>query len=156
VLKGKPVSASKVDMVEIALPSDANPLGNVHGGYVMHLLDVAGAIAAMRHCRRPVVTVSVDRLSFLSPIKVGHFIQLKASVNFTGKTSMEVGVKVSSENPITGEERHTSSAYLTFVALDDHGQPTRIPPVIPQTREEKRRYKGGEARRRLRLAERER
>ncbi|HVL86789.1 MAG TPA: acyl-CoA thioesterase [Candidatus Thermoplasmatota archaeon] len=154
-LAPKPVSASKSELTEQVLPGEANPLGYLLGGRVMHLMDIACAMAALRHCRRPVVTVSVDKLDFRHPVKIGHFIILKSSVNFTGKTSMEVGVKVESEDPLTGERWHTSSAYFTFVALNQFGKPTPIPAVVPQTPEEKRRFAEGKARYEARRAERE-
>lgn len=145
-LEPKPASASKSELMEQVLPQDANPLGFLLGGRVMHLMDIACAMAALRHCRKPVVTVSVDNLEFKSPVKIGHFIILRSSVNYTGKTSMEVGVRVESENPLTGERKHTSSAYFTFVALDEYGKPTAVGPVVPETPEEKRRYDDGKRR----------
>src|SRR5271168_5189677 len=118
---GKPVSASSSEITEAVLPNDANPLGNMLGGRVMHLIDIAGALAAHRHSNSIVVTASVDYLDFRFPIRVGEFIVLKSSVNRVFNTSMEVGVKVFSENILTGQRLHTCSAYLTFVALDEHG-----------------------------------
>ena len=138
-------------MAEIVLPNDANPLGNMLGGKVMHLIDIAASMSAMRLCRKPVVTVSVDSLDFRYPIKVGNMILLKASVNYTHKTSMEVGVRVESENPLTGKRYHTSSAYLTFVALNKRGKPTEVPAVVPETEEEKERFKAAELRRAYRM-----
>lgn len=149
--QGKPVRNSVVERVEMVLPNDANPLGNMLGGRVMHLIDITAAIAAQRHSRSNVVTASMDELDFHYPIKVGSLIVLKASVNYTGRTSMEVGVKVFSENTLTGEQRHTSSAYLTFVALGADGRPALIAPVIPETEEEKRRFEEARNRRSLRL-----
>jgi acyl-CoA hydrolase len=146
-MKGKTVSESKVEMIELVLPNDTNTFGNILGGRVMHLMDMACAMAAIRHARHQVVTVSVDRLDFRNPIPLGNMMILKASVNYVGRTSMEVGVKVLSENPLTGEQQHTSSAYLTFVALDEKGKPAEIPPLIPETEEEKRRYEEGKTRR---------
>ncbi|MBI2956649.1 MAG: acyl-CoA thioesterase [Acidobacteria bacterium] len=154
LLKGKPVRASQSEMVEVVLPNDANPLGNILGGRVMHLIDIAAAIAAHRHSQSLAATAAVDYLDFRSPIKVGNLIVLKSSVNRVFRTSMEVGVKVFSEDILTGERRHTSSAYVTFVAVDKHGRPVPIPPVIPQTATERRRYREAETRRRLRLAHR--
>jgi acyl-CoA hydrolase len=151
-IPAKPVAESMVEMTEMVLPNDANNFGNILGGKVMHLIDVAGAIAARRHTRRLVVTAAVDSLAFHSPIKVGDLIVLKASVNRTFKTSLEVGVKVFSENTQTGQRHHTASAYLTYVALDDRGQPTRIPSVIPETADQKRRYDEAVLRRDTRLA----
>ena len=150
-MKGKPVRESVAEYVELALPNDANALGTLLGGKVMHLVDLAGAMAAMRHARRPVVTASIDSVIFLYPIRIGQFVICKASVNRVFHTSMEVGVKVFAEDPLTGEVLHTSSAYLTFVALDEHGKPVPIPPVIPETEEEKRRYREAGERRRQRL-----
>lgn len=145
------VADSRVDMFDMVLPQDTNTLGNILGGYVMHRMDQAGAMAAVRHCRRPCVTASVDRLDFLNPIKLGHFMLLKASVNAAFGTSMEVGVRVESEHPLTGERHHTSSAYFTFVALDDTGKPTKVPPLLTEGPEDKRREKQAHARRAQRL-----
>ncbi|MFH1861395.1 MAG: acyl-CoA thioesterase [bacterium] len=147
----KPVSASKAEMNEVVLPNDANNFGTLLGGKVMHLIDIAGAIAARRHSGHLVVTAAVDSLAFLSSIKVGDIIVLKASVNRTFRTSMEVGVKVWAENTRTGEQKHTASAYLTYVAMDDQGKPTPISSVIPETAEEKRRYDEAALRRGIRL-----
>lgn len=151
--EGTPVSASQVEMLEIVLPNDANTLGNILGGKVMHMIDIACAVVAHRHCRRPVVTASMDHLDFRHPIKVGDLIIVKASVNRVFRTSMECGAKVISENLQSGEQRHTSSAYLTFVALDDDNRPTRVPPVLPESEDEKRRWKEAGIRRDLRLKE---
>lgn len=151
MLKGKKVSNSQIHMMELVQPNDANNLGNMLGGKVMHLIDIAAAMSGLRHCRKPVVTASVDSLDFRHPIKLGNMIILRASVNFTHKTSMEIGVRVESEDPLTGERFHTSSAYLTFVALDENGKPTEIPGVIPETDIEKRRYEAAIKRRDLRM-----
>ena len=140
-----------VQMAELVLPNDANPRGNLLGGKVMHLMDIAAAIAASRHARRPVVTVSVDGIEFLHPVKVGHVVHLSARVNHTGTSSMEVGVEVESENPLTGERRSTSSAFLTFVALDDHGRPCAVPPLKLSTAADKRRFAEAARRREERL-----
>jgi acyl-CoA hydrolase len=150
-MPGKPVRASQAEMVEVMLPNDANPLGNVLGGKIMHLVDIAAAIAAHRHSRSYVVTASIDHIDFRHPVKIGHLILLKSSVNRVFRTSMEVGVKVFSENPLTGERLHTSSAYVTFVALDAEGRTKAIPPVVPETAEEKRRFQQAAARRQYRL-----
>lgn len=139
-------------MAEFALPIYANPLGNVLGGRIMHLVDLAGATAAIRHCRCAVVTASIDSMSFLHPIKIGQLITLKASVNRVFRTSMEVGVKVLVEDLRQGIVYHTNSSYVTFVALDDEGKPRPVPPVIPETDEEKRRWREADARRAQRLA----
>jgi acyl-CoA hydrolase len=147
----KTVRESISEYSELALPNDANGLGNVLGGKVMHLVDLAGALAAIRHARCPVVTASVDHMNFLHPVKIGQLILLRSSVNRVFRTSMEVGVKVWVEDLQTGAVRHTSSAYLTFVALDPTGQTVPIPPVIPETEDEKRRYEEAARRRDYRL-----
>jgi acyl-CoA hydrolase len=154
--EAKKVSESISEYSEFALPNDANGLGNVLGGKVMHLVDLAGAMAAIRHGRRPVVTASVDSLQFLHPVRIGQLIILRSSVNRVFRTSMEVGVQVHTENLLTGERLHTCSAYLTFVALDENGKSTPIPPVIPETEEEQRRYRQAGERREYRLAHRDR
>jgi acyl-CoA hydrolase len=152
---GRFVRESVSEYSEFALPNDANTLGNVLGGKVMHLVDLAAALAAVRHSRCAVVTASVDHMNFLHPIHIGQLIVLRSSVNRVFRTSMEVGVRVEVENLRTGEIRHTSSAYLTFVALDKQGQRLSIPPVIPETADEKRRYEEAEERRAHRLKMRE-
>ncbi len=149
---GRKVADSQVVMNELVLPNDANLSGNVLGGRVMHLADLCAGMAAMRHCRGMVATVAMDNLSFHHPIKVGELMILKASVNYTDHTSMEVGVRVEAENPRTGERRHTSSAYLTFVALDEDGRPRLAPQVIPENEVERRRYQDAGKRRSERLA----
>lgn len=136
---------------EIALPIYANPLGELLGGRVMHLVDMAGALAASRHSRRPVVTASVDHMTFLHPIHIGQLVVLRSSVNRAFRTSMEVGVRVMVEDLTTGEVRHTSSAYLTFVALDKDGKPAEVTPVVPETADQKRRYEEAGRRRQDRL-----
>jgi len=150
-LTPKAVRESISEYSELALPNDANGLGNVLGGKVMHLVDLAGALAALRHARRPVVTASVDHMNFLHPVKIGQLILLRSSVNRVFRSSMEIGVKVWVEDLQTGAVRHTSSAYLTFVALDATGQTVPIPPVIPETEDEKRRYEEAAQRRNYRL-----
>jgi len=149
---GKPVSASRSELTEFVLPNDANALGNMLGGRVMHLIDIAGALAAGRHSNSHVVTASVDYLDFRFPIAVGEFIVLKASVNRVFHTSMEVGVKVFSENILTGERKHTSSAYLTYVALDLNRHPHPAPPLILETDDDRRRFREAGERRELRLS----
>lgn len=148
---GKPPRESQVEMTEMVLPQHANALGTIFGGVVMSWVDIAAAIAGLRHARRQVVTASVDALHFLAPIKLGWIVTLKASVNYVANSSCEVGVKIMSENPITGETFHTASAYVTMVALDSNGKPTAIPPLLPETPEEIRRQKGAEERRQQRL-----
>ncbi|HYO84199.1 MAG TPA: acyl-CoA thioesterase [Bryobacteraceae bacterium] len=152
--EGRPVRESISEYSEIALPNDANPLGNLLGGRVMHLVDLAGAIAASRHARRPVVTASVDYMTFLHPVHIGQLVMLKSQVNRAFRTSMEVGVKVWVEDLGTGDRRHTSSAYLTFVALGPNNERVPVPPVIPETDDEKRRYEDAGTRREWRLAQR--
>jgi acyl-CoA hydrolase len=149
---GKPVSASASEMTEFVLPNDANVLGKMLGGRVMHLIDVAGALAAGRHSNSYIVTASVDYLDFRCPIDVGEFVLLKSSVNRVFHTSMEVGVKVFAENILTGERKHTSSAYLTYVALDENRKPHLAPPLILETEEDERRFREAGERRELRLA----
>jgi acyl-CoA hydrolase len=152
---GRFVRESISEYSEFALPNDANTLGNVLGGKVMHLVDIAAALAAVRHSRCSVVTASVDHMSFLHPIHIGQLIVLRSSLNRVFRTSMEVGVRVEVENLVTGDIQHTASAYLTFVALDKSGRRLAIPPVIPETEDEKRRYEEAEERRAYRLAMRE-
>ena len=153
-LAGKPVSASRTEMTEVVLPQDANVFGNILGGRVMHLVDIAAAITAHRHCRSMAVTASVDHIDFRNPIRIGEVIMLKASLNRAFHTSMEIGVKVFSEDILTGEIKHTTSAYVTFVALDEDHRPKPVPPVIPQTVEDRRRYREALVRRKQRLAHR--
>jgi len=150
-MQGKFVRASQSEYSELALPNDANGLGNVLGGKVMHLVDLAGALAAMRHARCPVVTASIDHMNFLHPVHIGQLIILRSSVNRVFQTSMEVGVKVWVEDLLKGDLQHTSSAYLTFVAIDAHGKRVPVGPVIPETDEEKRRYAEALGRREYRL-----
>jgi acyl-CoA hydrolase len=153
-LAGKPVSASRTEMTEVVLPQDANVFGNILGGRVMHLVDIAAAITAHRHCRSMAVTASVDHIDFRNPIRVGEVIMLKASLNRAFHTSMEIGVKVFSEDILTGERKHTTSAYVTFVALDENYRPKAVPPVICKTPEDRRRYREALVRRKYRLAHR--
>ena len=155
VLPGRFVRESISEYSEFALPNDANTLGNVLGGKVMHLVDLAAALAAVRHSRCSVVTASVDHMNFLHQIHIGQLIVLRSSVNRVFRTSMEVGVRVEVENLASGEIRHTSSAYLTFVAIDKTGNRVAVPQVIPETEEEKRRYEEAGERRTYRLAVRE-
>jgi acyl-CoA hydrolase len=151
-MDGRPVHDSLSEIAEFALPIYANPLGNVLGGRIMHLVDLAAATAAIRHSRSAVVTASVDSMSFLHPIKIGQLITLKSSVNRVFRTSMEVGVKVLVEDLHRGIVYHTNSSYVTFVALDEEGKPHPVPPVIPETETEKRRWREADARRAQRLA----
>jgi acyl-CoA hydrolase len=151
LLIGKAVRESMSELSELALPNDANPLGNLLGGKVMHLVDLAASLAAVRHARRPCVTASIDHMNFLHPVHIGQLLVLRSCVNRAFRTSMEVGVKVIVEDLRTGDLRHTSSAYLTFVALDENGNRVPVPPLIPETEEEKRRYQEAGKRREYRL-----
>jgi acyl-CoA hydrolase len=155
-LKPRPVRESQSQMAEVVLPNDANPLGNLLGGRLMHLIDVAGALAAHRHTHSHVVTASMDHIDFLLPVHIGDLLILKSSVNRAFHTSVEVGVKCWVENYIAGTTRHVASAYLTFVAVDQHGRHHEVPAVIPETDEEKRRYEDAGRRREARKLERER
>src|SRR5271157_943982 len=151
-LPGKTVAESATETVEVVLPNDANPLGNLLGGRVMHLIDIAGAISAHRHARSQVVTVAVDNLDFLYPIRIGELVVLRAHITRTFRTSMEAEVRVYREDYLTGERQQTSSAFVTYVALDPSGKPQEVPPLIPCTKEEKTRYREALERRRQRLA----
>jgi acyl-CoA hydrolase len=146
------VRASQVEMTELVLPNDTNQLGNILGGKLMHLMDIAAAIAAARHAGRVCVTASVDRIDFHHPIRLGQVVVLQASVNRVFRTSMEVGVKVFGEDFTTGTRVHSNSAYMTFVGLDDNGIPTPAPPIHPETPDELQRYEAAGARRAARLA----
>ena len=150
---GKPVSASRSEMAEVVLPAQTNPLGKLLGGHVMHLVDIAAAMAAHRHSNSSVVTASVDSIDFRNPVSLGEIVMLKSQVNRAFHTSMEVGVEVYSENVLTGERKHTTSAYVTFVAIDEKTlQPKAVRPLIVETPEEKRRYEEAAERRKTRLA----
>ena len=151
--KGKPVSASRSEMTELVLPAQTNPLGKLLGGQVMHLVDMVAAMAAHRHSNSYVVTASVDYIDFRNPVNLGEIVNLKSQVNRVFHTSMEVGVEVYSENALTGERKHTTTAYVTFVAIDEHTRlPKPAPPLILKTAEEKRRYREAAGRRKIRLA----
>jgi|TARA_B100000678_G_scaffold152144_1_gene127038 acyl-CoA hydrolase len=145
-MKKKTVKNTHVIMHELILPNDTNLLGNVLGGRVMHLMDMCAAMSAYKHARTAVVTASVDRLDFLAPAKMGEIMILKSSVNYTGKSSMEVGVRIESENPKTGDIYHTSSAYLTFVSLNENGKPKRVDNINPENDNEIRRFNEGKIR----------
>ena len=151
-LKGKPVRESFVQMTEVVLPGHTNQLGTIFGGQLMAWIDIAGSIAAGRHARTVCVTASIDALHFVEPVKLGQYVCIFASVNFTGRTSMEIGVRLEAEEPSTGVRRHVATSYLTFVALDKNGKPLPIPPVLAETEEEKRRYQNAQLRRKSRLA----
>lgn len=152
-MEGKRVRESAVTMAQVMIPQDANPAGNVHGGVIMRHIDTAASVVAARHSRSNVVTASIDRLDFHHPVFVGDLLFFKCSLNLVGRTSMEVGVRVESENLLTGAIEHTASAYLTFVALDEDGRPRGVPPLILETRDEERRNMEAKKRREVRLAE---
>ena len=152
-LSPKPVAESASEMVQFVLPNDANPLGSLLGGRLMHWIDLAAALAAHRHSRSYVVTASLDHLDFLVPGRVGDLVLLQSSVNRVFRTSLEVGVKVWVEHYLSNERSHVSSAYLTFVAVDRHGRKLQVPPVLPETEDEKRRYEDAGRRREIRQAE---
>ncbi len=150
----KPAEASRVEMTEIVLPEDTNQYGHAWGGRVMALIDKAAAIAAVRHCRTNVVTASVDSLTFRAPVRLGHILRLLAAVNAGFHTSMEVGVKVVSEDPLSGRQAHCCSAYVTMVSLDTLGRPTPVPHLLVADREGRRRQRDALRRRRARLTRR--
>jgi acyl-CoA hydrolase len=151
----KPASESRVVLARWMGIIDANSAGNVHGGTVMKLCDEAAGLAAIKHSRSRVVTAAMDRMNFLYPIHVGELVTFSAMVNAVWRTSMEIGIRVDAENPLTGEGRHTNTAYITMVALDDHGNPSRVPPLVASTPDEQRRMREAELRRANRLEERE-
>ena len=148
------VRESQHETSEIMMPQHANNLGNVFGGVILSMMDRAAAVAAIRHSRTTCVTASIDRVDFREPIHLGDLVIMKASVNYVGRTSMEIGVRVEAEDLLSGSRRHTNSCYLTFVAIDRNGRPVEIPGVIPETPEEQRRYAAARERRRRRLEER--
>lgn len=143
-------------MTELMMPNMANNLGNVFGGVILSLVDRVAAVSAIRHARRTCVTVSFDRVDFFEPIHLGELVVAMASVNFVGRTSMEVGVRVEAEDLVSGVRRHTNSCYVTFVAIDAQGSPVPVPPIVPETDEEVRRQAAARERRRHRLEERRR
>jgi uncharacterized protein (TIGR00369 family) len=151
--KPKTARASHISIAQLMQPEHANNLGHVHGGWIMKLVDEAGALACMRHTQKRVVTVAVDSLVFREPIKIGDLVILNAEVTFTGNTSIEAEVQVVAENPITGTRTHTNTAYLVFVGLDDDGRPTPIPALIIETDEEKQRMEQAKKRQAHRLAQ---
>lgn len=146
---------SEVVMTELVLPNDTNQLGNLLGGRLMHWIDIAAALVAMRHSGRVCVTASVDEISFFEPIKLGHVVVLYARLNRAFKTSVEVGVRVVRQDPLNGTEAHTSSAYLTFVAIDNYGKPIPVPPMQPASDDDNRRYEEAALRRQQRLQHRQ-
>jgi acyl-CoA hydrolase len=155
-LLGKTPEMSRVEMTELVIPNDTNPLGNLLGGRLMHWIDIAGAMAASRHANKVVATVALDSLDFRHPARMGELVILKAKLTWTGRTSMEVTVNVYAENIKTGNVILTNKAYITFVALDDEGKPTPVPPLFPETEEEKKDYVEAELRRNERLKRRNR
>jgi acyl-CoA hydrolase len=149
---GKKVAFSQMTTVRLMMPTDGNVLGNVFGGSIMRYMDEVAGIVAFHHARKLVVTASIDRMDFFAPVYVGNLLILKAAVNYVGRTSMEVGVRIEAEDPLTAKTTHTCSCYLTFVAIDGMGKPSAVDPVIPVTREEKRRYAEAQSRRKQRDA----
>lgn len=154
--KPRPVRESAVEVTHLVLPSDANALGTIFGGKLMAWVDLAASIAASRHSRRVCVTASMDQLDFHHPIRVGHIVILRATVNYVGRTSMEVGVRVDSEDPLTGEHTYAATAYMTFVAVDEAGKPVAVPALLPESDEERRRYQEADQRRSDRLSQKKR
>lgn len=150
-MDAKPARLSQSTISEVMMPHMANGVGNVHGGVLLGMIDRVGAVAAIRHARRVCVTVSVDQVDFREPIHLGELVTMQAMVNYVHRTSLEVGVRVEAENLVTGVKRHTNSCYLTYVAIDDAGRPTEVPPVVAETPEEERRYQAAERRRALRI-----
>lgn len=153
-LPPKPIRASRISIAQMMQPEHANNLGNVHGGWIMKLVDEAGALACMRHAQRRVVTVAIDSMVFRLPIKTSDLVILNAEVTYTGSTSMEAEVQVIAENPITGQRWQTNTAYLVYVALDDNGKPVAIPPILAETIDEERRMAEAKERQVRRLEQR--
>lgn len=145
-MKTKTPSQSAIEMREMVMPGDTNPHGTIFGGKIMSWMDIAAAMCASKHCENPVVTVHISDIDFISPIKVGTHVVIKASVNYVGNTSMVIGVKVESENPYTGQVRKTTKAYLTFVAVDEFGKPMSVPSLVPETNDEIRRFENAKQR----------
>jgi uncharacterized protein (TIGR00369 family) len=152
-LKAKSIRASQISIAQLMQPEHANNLGNVHGGWIMKLVDEAGALACMRHAQRRVVTVAIDQMVFRQPIRIGDLVILNAEVTYAGRTSMEAEVQVTAEDPVTGEQTHTNTAYLVYVALDENGQPARVPPLFAETEAEKGRVRQAEERQKHRLSQ---
>lgn len=150
-MEGRAPRLSHTTVAEVMMPHMANHLGNVHGGVILGMLDRVGAVSAIRHAQRICVTASVDRVDFREPIHLGELVSMYASVNYAHRTSIEVGVRVEAENLLTGVRRHTNTCYLTFVALDESGRPVPVPPVLPETEDERRRFREAEARRAQRV-----
>jgi acyl-CoA hydrolase len=154
-MQGKRVKDSRVTLNQLMIPEDANYMGNVHGGVIMKLVDNTAGLCAMRHAQHQVVTVAIDSMTFYSPVHVGNVLTLNASINWTGRSSMEVGVRVEAENPLTGECTHTNTAFLVYVALDGEGKPVEVPPLILESDEERRRWTEAEMRQQRRLERRQ-
>jgi uncharacterized protein (TIGR00369 family) len=152
-LKAKPMRASQISIAQLMQPEHANNLGNVHGGWIMKLVDEAGALACMRHAQRRVVTVAIDQMVFNQPIRIGDLVILNAEVTYTGHTSMEAEVQVIAENPVTGERTHTNRAYVVYVAMDKDGNPAPVPSLFAETEPEKSRMQQARARQKHRLAQ---
>ena len=153
-LTPKPIRISRISIAQMMQPEHANNLGNVHGGWIMKLVDEAGALACMRHAQRRVVTVAIDSMNFRHPIKTSDLVILNAEVSYTGSSSMEAEVQVIAENPITGQRWQTNTAYLVYVALDDEGKPTSIPPIAAETIDEERKMAEAKERQKRRLEQR--
>jgi uncharacterized protein (TIGR00369 family) len=151
--KPKTARASHISIAQLMQPEHANNLGHVHGGWIMKLVDEAGALACMRHAQKRVVTVAVDSLVFREPIKIGDLVILNAEVTYTGRTSIEAEVQVVAENPVTGERTHTNTAYLVYVGLDDDGRPTPVPPLVAETDEDRQRMEQAQKRQTHRIAQ---
>ncbi|MCS6909372.1 MAG: acyl-CoA thioesterase [Anaerolineales bacterium] len=154
-MQPKPARASRITLSLLMPPAEANLLGNVHGGYIMRLMDEAGASAAMRHSRRPVVTVAVDQVLFKEPIHVGDLVTVEANLTYVGRTSIETRIEVSAQNLLTGETTHTNTAYFVYVALDEKGHPTPVPPLLLETDEERAQWEAAKARQAYRLSQRQ-
>ena len=146
-LEPRPASVSQSTMTELMMPNMANNLGNVFGGVILSLIDSAAAVAAVRHARGPCVTVAIERVEFREPIHLGELVIAQANVNYVGRTSLDVGVRVEAENLVTGQRRHTNSCHLTFVAIDGEGHPKPVPPVVPESEREKRWFEHARLRR---------
>ncbi len=156
MLAPKTIRASRIQIAQLMQPEHANSQGNVHGGWIMKLVDEAGALACMRHAQRRVVTVAIDSMVFHQPIRIGDLVILTAEVTYAGRTSMEAEVQVIAENPISGQRTHTNTAYVVYVALDDQGNPTPVPPLIPESDEDLRRMEAARQRQTHRLSQQKR
>lgn len=153
-MEGKPISASRVTLHAFMQPEHANAIGNVHGGWIMKLADEAGGLAAIRHARQVCVTIAIDTMTFREPVHIGDLLMLTAELTWVGRTSMEVEVKVTAENPLTGQQTHTNTAYIVYVAIDQHERPVPVPPLIPETEAERARMEAAQERQAYRLRQR--